>query len=508
MKNVVLLSYQAYLHEALKIASRDVGVRLVFATSPSGNETHRSIDGAFYQAHFDSIGGRPESLYTYPSTELCKESQKYIYSCMGMLERHFSNGLNGSLRDYYQHIQKIFGFWEEIIKNRLVDLVIFEEEPHTVSDYIAYRVCKFYDIQCLLFSRLPNGRHFLAYEGIEEYEEPLTIEVNRLEEETRVLQRYLNSFEDHYIAQFSSSSEQCMLDKKRVKGIEEQAKATVIRCLEYISKSRGVFLNFLGKRGKIQHGTFSYQRRGSSYRQMSYLRFVLHKVIGTYRCKKARNAYEELSSEIDLSGKYIYFPLHFQPEKNTNPLGRIYDDQEYLVNRLLRCAPQDWKIVVKEHVQQFNPNKLRWSFRYRSREYYKRLLEDDRVVLANIDSNPFDLIDNSQLVATIAGTTGFEALARLKPVAMFGFPWYRSNRNACYIDNEEDLRLLIDRVEKNRIDINSFKANNQLFFEELKRKYFKGTVGGLGRNDMAVNELSDNIQSYAELLRAYLRAVP
>ena len=87
---------------------------------------------------------------------------------------------------------------------------------------------------------------------------------------------------------------------------------------------------------------------------------------------------------------------------------------------------------------------------------------------------------------------------------MFGLPWYRSHRNATYIDNEETLRLLISKVERGQIDFDSFSRNNRLFLEELKRKYFKGSVGGLGRNDKVLNELGENIQGYAELIRSYL----
>ena len=57
-------------------------------------------------------------------------------------------------------------------------------------------------------------------------------------------------------------------------------------------------------------------------------------------------------SKIDLSKKYVYFPLHFEPERTTNPDGKEFQDQFIALTKLRQIIPEDIDIVVKEHPTQ------------------------------------------------------------------------------------------------------------------------------------------------------------
>jgi Capsule polysaccharide biosynthesis protein len=115
--------------------------------------------------------------------------------------------------------------------------------------------------------------------------------------------------------------------------------------------------------------------------------------------------------------RYIYFPLHLQPELTTSALGGDYSDQMLALETLSAWVPQDVKIYVKENPKQ--------TEKQRDRFFYKRLSALKNVTLLSNVENSIDLIRNSIGVATITGTAGWEALFHGKPVIAFGLAWYR-----------------------------------------------------------------------------------
>lgn len=123
-------------------------------------------------------------------------------------------------------------------------------------------------------------------------------------------------------------------------------------------------------------------------------------------------------NEIKEKEKYVYFPLHLQPEMTTSTLGKEYNDQILAVERVARIIPEDWYIYVKENPLQ--------TYAYRDKYFYKRLQGIKKVKLIKSNTNTYDLIRNSEFVATITGTAGFEAISGGKPVLVFGLAWYRS----------------------------------------------------------------------------------
>ena len=64
--------------------------------------------------------------------------------------------------------------------------------------------------------------------------------------------------------------------------------------------------------------------------------------------------------------KIIYFPLHFQPERSTDPEASKYSDQFSSIEILSKFIPNEWEIWVKEHPRQIPleyPNIRRYHYR-------------------------------------------------------------------------------------------------------------------------------------------------
>ena len=120
---------------------------------------------------------------------------------------------------------------------------------------------------------------------------------------------------------------------------------------------------------------------------------------------------------VPLAGeRYVYFPLHLQPELTTSALGGRFADQLSALELLSSMVPPDTYIYAKENPKQTEMQRGPLFFRR------LRLLSNVRLVDRTISS--IDLIKGSKAVAVITGTAGWEALFHRKPVLIFGRAWY------------------------------------------------------------------------------------
>lgn len=138
-----------------------------------------------------------------------------------------------------------------------------------------------------------------------------------------------------------------------------------------------------------------------------------------YECLAFKINYEKYKEDqVDLSKKYVYFPLHLQPELTTSTLGGRYSDQLLALEMLSSMIPDDWLIYVKE-----NPKQLSLC---RGKYFFMRLEKIKKVVYISKKFNTFTLTENAQFVATVTGSVGWEAISVGKPAVVFGQAWYCS----------------------------------------------------------------------------------
>lgn len=159
---------------------------------------------------------------------------------------------------------------------------------------------------------------------------------------------------------------------------------------------------------KAPLAAFGYRRR--TFRK-SIFKFKEH--IGWYKLHRQQDYDHPRTGE-----RYVYFPLHLQPEMTTDTLGHAYCDQLLAVEELVRQLPDDVWIYLKENPKQ--------TGRMREASFLARLTLIPRIRYLPIQTDSFDLIRGSEAVATITGTAGWEALQMGKPVICFGSAWYRS----------------------------------------------------------------------------------
>lgn len=185
-----------------------------------------------------------------------------------------------------------------------------------------------------------------------------------------------------------------------------------------------------------------------------------------------RDYYESIANtNPNLSGRYILFTLHYQPEISTSPQGLQYVDQLLVAELLARLLPKGWKLFIKEHLSQLVLTLF--GNQTRSKEYYDRLRALPNTELIPLKFPSFDLIDQCSATAAITGTVVFEGIVRGKPGIHFGLSWY----NGCY--GTRFARSSKDILEFFRF-VSEFEYNEKKLFGYLKwfaENTFKGTIG-------------------------------
>lgn len=130
--------------------------------------------------------------------------------------------------------------------------------------------------------------------------------------------------------------------------------------------------------------------------------------------------------------KYVYFPLHYQPEATTMTLGPVViENQLVLIEEMRRKLPKDYFILVKDNPAQ--------TFYYRSPAFFEELAKIENVALIDHLEPSRLIVKNCRFAMTISGSVGWEALSIGKPVVYSGYPLYRYLPGA--FQNSQDLNI-------------------------------------------------------------------
>lgn len=140
-----------------------------------------------------------------------------------------------------------------------------------------------------------------------------------------------------------------------------------------------------------------------------------------------KQAYEFFTNP-SLDEKYVYFPLHLQPEMTTDVLGSKYADQVLALETLREIIPAEIPIYVKENPKQ--------TGKLRSESFFNRLMQIPNIRFIASQVSSFDLIRNAVAVSTITGTAGWEALRMKKPVIVFGSIYWNRFPGAFHISQK------------------------------------------------------------------------
>jgi Capsule polysaccharide biosynthesis protein len=112
-----------------------------------------------------------------------------------------------------------------------------------------------------------------------------------------------------------------------------------------------------------------------------------------------------------LPGKKVYFPLHVQPEFTPDVRAPFCSNQLALIENIARSIPAGYRLVVKDHPAMRGRRTL---------PYYREIKKLRNVQLLSPGFDSHTVIQDSDAILTIVGTTAFEAILYEKPAIAFG----------------------------------------------------------------------------------------
>lgn len=308
---------------------------------------------------------------------------------------------------YLRHL----GFWDRFFDHEQVIGAIFTNIPHVSLDYVVYGLCQVREIPVLTFEDVSHFGCVIARHCVE-------------------------SLPTETLAALRRPGDAPLSDFARAK-IEHMSQKSGDPHPHYMSYSA--------------FGGFSFHYYRNSLRPTA--RSVIRALLGRPPEEKTRNelirkylkkeksinaALASCQTQVDLGRRYVYVPLHVQPELSTAPLAGAFVDQINLIRLLAECLPDDVAIYVKEHPAQGAIS--------RNPEEYYEIADIPRVSLCETGVSTFALIRNALAVATCTGTAGIEALFQGKPALFFGECVFSYAPGAHAIRTRQDCRQAVDAI--------------------------------------------------------------
>ncbi|MCR5416412.1 MAG: hypothetical protein K6E79_06430 [Pseudobutyrivibrio sp.] len=360
---------------------------------PDGDVTIVSLP-EFMNAHWDEF--TLEALSAYEKKYDASPMWKYIYTDRFLINRDY---------DYCVHTTAgLFAFWEYVFTTYNVDFY-YDEVVGTLLTYVAYLVgrktgTQYYSMLLMRSVGMDLTHHYIL-------EDPFEM---------------MYDMPDDYATR-EYSSEQLAAADAFLTGFEEK-------------HSKPAFMQFSGRKPKWKASFFmlpllyirqrffnpNVNDKGTYVYYRAY-EHTLDPIKFYFRYKASRKYYKKA----DMTKKFVYFPLHLQPEASTIVCAQKYEKQLYFLDNLAKSVPADTVIYAKEH----------YSFLgSRDNSFYEALAQYPNIELIDPWEDSFALIKNCQCVATLTGTAGQEAMMLRRPVIMGGHILYE---NAPGIIQTEDI---------------------------------------------------------------------
>lgn len=380
--------------------------------------------------------------YDHSLISLLKDDQIQI---LKVLDRYFSS-INKSkttfkfLMDYYY---KIIHYSNDLLNQHSIDLILTWDIPHKPLNFTIYTIAKLRNIKVVGSTKIPSENYKTQY-------------IRYLSEDFPRLDKHFYSKYNEYLNRVPviSSEELNSYSRKiynKYHRINEQNyiprygdKWTIINTLKT-----------LYKRNKSEFFKASTYKK--IHRIIPYIKtFTIDKVYKIILINYI-NKISVVLSESDLSQiKYLYYPLHFQPEATTVPLGGVFDNQLLVLDLLSSNLPMNWKIIVKEHpAYVYRLSSTEGMNLSRNKKFYKQILTKKNVYFVGFQGKSYSLIKSSTAVVTVTGTVAFEALALNKAALVFGNYIVNDLPNSIQIKSELDLVNAFDYIKSNEHDFSN-----------------------------------------------------
>lgn len=375
----------------------------------------------------------PAELASYGNQPLDKEIldkyEKHRYVIYKLMNR-IDSGCDFRHDERERFFNTLIRYWHNALVGLEIDAAVFNNDPHNPANYAIYAVCKENNIDTLVIcsTNLPNR---------------YTIKTNIHDPPKCVRETYVNEYNELDVSEISDDITNYLDDKQ-----EEYSRPSSVK-IDYSNPFRtnlkhlaSLVFHFITSKETTTYDKVKGRPIENQY--IPLWKNIYREFKARLYLKQLKDHYQSLTTAVDIDKKYVYVPLHKQPELNTTPMGGVYSHLYLVIHLLSHCIPDGWSLYVKEHPNQFRSELA--GNRGRIRQDYDDMVALDNVCFVNYSNDPYPLIDNSQAIATITGSTGWEALLRGTPIIAFGNAWYRCCEGVYYVESRTDLRQALEEI--------------------------------------------------------------
>ena len=419
--------------------------------------------------------------------DFLRDFASFELQAIKMMDRMDSDQHSFSFIERQRHFRKLLKSWIAIFDQLEIDAVVSAVVPHRVFDYVMYIICKHKNIPFISFRNSAFSNRIVPLTDIYEIDEKITLDYRTalakknevdffdvipndiIETLEKVKQDYSVAepvyMKNHIIANRRDSS---------IFGISQKFIKRVFNNRE----------KFIGKNKYLAKGIPTYsKKKGHSIESSNYtiLELARKKLKSNSYKRKLKTYYESLVTTPDYNKPYIFLPLHYQPEMTSNPSGDIFVDQILCVDVLASNSP-DHLIYIKEHKAQFYAQTEGHTSRIK--EFYDDLLKYPNVRLIPLETDTFDLITNSKAVATVTGTSGWEAMVKGKPVIIFGLSWYEKYDGVLKIIDQEASKKISSFIDGYSFDERKLLTYLHVFAKNsVEAYYYRGLKAKMNQSE-------------------------
>lgn len=336
--------------------------------------------------------------------------------------------------DYYKfNRDEILKILEQECK--LFETILLEINPEFIiiksPDYqhniLLYEMCKSLGIKTLIMSHTRLGDRYIISE-----------QPDKIDNQNSILKNY---------SSISQRNTEELLDIMR--GYDKQIS---IVPLEYHVSFKKQFQGSLRFLFKVCNN--EYRKYFVNYGRTK-TRVLINEISLVFKRLSREKFLNKYSQKKIIDTKFVYFPLHFQPELSTLVAVPFYQNQLNVISNIARSLPIDFILYVKEHP-------IQKKYGWRDIAYYNFIKELPNVRLIHPSVPNEELIKNCSLVITIAGTPGLQAAFFNKPSIVFSNVGYLDLPSVSRVEKIEDLPKIIELSLQTKVD--EFDLNNYVDF--------------------------------------------
>jgi len=377
-----------------------------------------------------------------------------------------------------------------LLKKYNPDFLVMGESPHSPFQYVLFEVAKLMGVRCFSFISWSVAPLVIFREGIDGA--CLRFQQDIGDDAKRLVTTRINDFLDRFLA------EGVDIEPEYIK-IQKRKDQTTSNFLSFF-KSVHSLVKEMAK--SVLRGPRTLERGISDATIFKIFEPALKRMAVRKRVRELDSALKGvlgINKVPDIN--YIYFPLHYEPERTTNPDGLEYHDQLSVILLLRSWLPDDVTILVKEHYSQFTT--ALQGYKGRSPEFYRVLGNINGVLLVSSEVKSRDLIESSVMTCTITGTAALESALLGVPAVAFGNPWFKGVPGVFAYSKGLDYDTFISIVSESSWDASSIRrwlfnlANNSLFLtvNPSNEKYFSEYYEISGIRDVELNGLKEAFYS-------------